>query len=185
MATAAHSFTGRRWYTPNPDAAVIRPPLKESLAEMMLAQVAMAGGDFILSDALEDLSEERLQKAMHPLLHEMTGRGGSLTPLDYFDHISPLKIAPNPLMVAALYNPPRVWLWRSEALKVLLLFNYGFSKADVEFDLGARLVELFGKCLVGDGNSTDIFHAENLQIAGGRFTHTLPPESVRVFPLRN
>jgi hypothetical protein len=178
-ATAAHFFTGHRWFTPNADAAVIRPPLKESLAEMMLAQVAMTGGDFVLSDDFGALSEERLRKLNHPLFRQIAAAKGALTPLDYFDHISPLKVPLNPLMVAALYNPPRVWHWQSGERSVLFLYNFALSRQGIEFDL-ARVPGLRSAIKPG---VRDIFHGEELRTQNGKLATELPAESVRIFPL--
>jgi hypothetical protein len=184
-ATASHFFMGQRWFTPNVDGLMIRPPLKESLMEVMIAHGAMTSGDYILSDDLGSLSDERTRKLMDPRLLQMVNGRGNFIPLDYFSQAGSMKIAPNPLMLARFYCVPQIWLWSSPDKKQKTLFLYNLSADELKLDENLRQLceEVYGENLLPEGQWKDLFHDRILKIQEGKIKIVLPPESVSVFPL--
>lgn len=184
-AVASHFFMGQRWFTPNTDALMLREPLDESLAEVLLAMAAMTSGDYILSDKIASLSQERLNKLTHPVILEMVKSKGHVIPLDYFEHSTFVKVPPNPLMISLFYDPPQIWLWTNpkNSRKFLLIYNLSGSKQTIERNLNDLSQEVYGKKLFVDGSWVDIFHGDALNIQQGKIKLAIPAQTVRVFPL--
>lgn len=182
-ATAAHSFLNHQWFTPNTDALMVRPPLKDCLVEVMIAQAAMTGGDYILSDDMDALHRMRLQKFLHPEVLNFTKRKGALFALDYFENVCPVKVIPNPFLTSWFYNPPRIWLWIDSESGKMYLFFYNLTSEEVEIkrNLNDLLKEVVGVVKLNEGAWKGLFNKEVLNIKDGMVELTLPADSVRVF----
>lgn len=182
-ATAAHFFMGHRWYIPNADALMIRPPLPRSMAEVMVAQAAMVGGDYILSDDLQSLDSQRVQMLTHPEILRMISSRAHVTPLDYFENWGIGKVPPNPFSVSAQFGVPRIWLRRDTQTgqKVLFLYNLAARSVHLQRDLNDLARQTCGEDLFDDGKFQGLFHAEHLEITRARIDLIIPADSVRVF----
>jgi len=184
-ATASHFFQHHQWFTPNADALMIRPPLADSLVEVMIAQVAMTGGDYILSDNLEAVAKLRLGKLVLPAVNELAASRGTLWPLDLFAHASPMKVMPNPLLTSWFYRQPEIWLKTDGSQCWLILFN--LAKREKRFQVGLRslIQEMCGQTLFeGNHVGTDVFRAETTNVRDGHVDITVPPESVRAYAFK-
>lgn len=185
LATAAHVFSAHRWFAPDPDAMLLRMPLLESLAEVMIAHAAMTGGNFLVSDDLDKVPSGRLEKLKHPFVLEMCRSKARLLALDFYEGHQCFQVAPNPLMMAPLLDPPRIWLWRDSETgrQALLLFNLDSNAFRFRRSLEELCVRLAGKVLVPDVRARDIFHGSCLEVKKGLIDLEVPAYSVRIFPL--
>jgi alpha-galactosidase len=121
--TVGRAAWHRRWWVNDPDCLLIRSTntqLSAPEVQSLATVIAMSAGTLMVSDALPELSEERIAW-LSRLLPPLPGAG---TVLDWFDSISPARLA------LPLYSPAGIWL-------LLALFNWQDEQADLEVELAS------------------------------------------------
>ena len=86
---AARFFAEGNWFDTDPDQLLIRPPLTDENAEIVLASNLLLGANLWLGDALVDLPAYRESLILSEFTRDLESLAGPTIPLDLFDAACP------------------------------------------------------------------------------------------------